>query len=117
MCGIQLQYPIHRLPLRLVLLSGKWYVRIAVIHIDGNPQYLVCSYCPIHDGYLRRLPNNTIPKFAHILCSLFSPGSEVNNFTEMRLSSEGLSINYQGSTLYNPLSLSVRQHYQAHRVE
>lgn len=67
----------------------------------------MCCFCPIHDGYLRRIPSHPIPKFAHILCSLLSPGSEINNFLEMAVSPEGLSMTYDGMTMFNPSSISV----------
>lgn len=78
--------------------------------IGGDPTALYCCYCYGVDGYLRKIHSPTTPRFAHILCSLFSPGSEITNFTDMKLAADGLTVNYEGLTLYSPLTLIVFPH-------
>lgn len=41
--------------------------------------------------------------FAHLACSLLSPGGNVTSFSKVSVGASGVAVQYQGECMVNPL--------------
>ena len=67
---------------------------------------LRCCFCPVLDGYLKMIPTSP-PAFAHIGCSLLSPGGNITAFAKLNVTSPGSSVKYCGECMVNPRQVGV----------